>query len=150
MNTLELKHFLLQDPICAKHFGGVISADHLANLILEDGKVYIINTSISSLPGTHWVLIYKDPVKKNVEYWDSLAKFPWEYGYYFTKFFSGITYICNTVRLQGRKKVCGEYTLYFSYYRCRGYTMNSIVNHFSNDLVNNDSIVEIFVKNHTK
>ena len=37
--------------------------------------------------------------------------------------------------------VCGQYCLYFFYYRARGYTMGHIVSVFPNDFNNNDDYI---------
>ena len=44
--------------------------------------------------------------------------------------------------------VCGEYCIYYLIHRCRGFSMQTIVNHFSKRKRINDSIVYEFVTRH--
>ena len=95
MNTLQIKHVLISNPVTEKYvlisnpvtekyFEGVIPKDALKE-IENKPKLIICNTDTSQGKGEHWILIYfrDDDV---VESFDSLGKDPSDYGSEFINF----------------------------------------------------------------
>ncbi len=55
-----------------------------------------------------------------------------------------ITY--NSILLQDNvSNTCGVYGIYYLFHRYRGHTLDSILSHFSNNLVLNDAVVGAFI-----
>ena len=53
----------------------------------------------------------------------------------------------NKIQFQSAfSSVCGQYCIYFLYYRCRKRSMSSTVNSFVNDKLHNDQLVYDFVR----
>ena len=146
MNSLELEQFLLTDTFTTHYFGGVIPADSLKNITPGDGKLYVVNTQPSSHPGLHWIVI-NNKSNTSIEFWDSLGQHPQKYGKYFMQYFNELDYLYNTRRLQGWERTCGHFCLFYAFYRCREYSMETIVNNFTLDIACNDIVVLNFVQN---
>ena len=147
MNSLELENFLRRDTKCAKMFRGVIASDQLNQLILEPKSIYIVNTAPTGHPGLHWTAIYYEDKEHLVEFWDSLGQKPEIYGPYFNDFFKRCNYQYNDTRIQGQKSTCGHFCLFYAFYKCRAFSMPSILETFSLDVTCNDAIVINFVQN---
>ena len=147
MNTLELHDLMKSDLLISKKMGGVISSDHLKTVSPNEEKVYVVNTMPSDHPGLHWVALYVNVEQNLLEFWDPLGASPQKYGEYFRMFFNNYDYVYNTKRIQGQEKTCGHFCVYYAYYRCRGYMMETIVNSFSSDTACNDFNVVNFVNN---
>ena len=91
-------------------------------------ELIICNTDPSTKPGKHWVLFYFD--RDNVEFFDSLGKGIANYGNEFLTFVKrfATTVSENKVRVQApNTDTCGHYCLYYSYFRCKGKSMKSIL-----------------------
>ena len=148
MDDHTLVDIIFRDSITATQLRGVIAADELQviNLTTKKPFFYVVNTDDSFGPGEHWVVVYVPSESEPVEFWDSLGHSPSFYGYFFGQFFRGKYYIYNTMVLQGGKPVCGHFCIYYAYFRCRGYCLDTIVNSFSADRARNDWMVKEFVE----
>ena len=127
MNTLELMDAMSVDA-CMKG-GGVCSANDVLHNTFKRPTYIIVNTAESNRLGSHWVGIYL-PDTGPVEFFDSLGKSPSHYHLYFHTFLQsfGSGYIWNKVAYQSPDStLCGEYCLFFGYYRCRGVSMQNIL-----------------------
>ena len=111
-------------------------------LVTLTNNCFVVNTKPHGSPGEHWVAIYKENNKK--EYFDSYGFPPLVTE---IKTFIGKNYRYNKATLQNFDTVvCGEYCIYFLYYRCRGYSMRDIVKFLFDEPSRNDEIVDDFVR----
>ena len=148
MDTIQLLNLLEKDPIISKMRKDVIPADGLMTIprLGHAPQLYIVNTKPSTHPGLHWTAIYEEPYTKTIDFWDSMGQPPWTYGQYFQNFFENKRFLYSTKPLQGHHETCGHFCLYFAFYRCRHYSLKSIVNSFSADKSYNDILVKEFVE----
>lgn len=89
--------------------------------------------------------------KKQAEFWDSYGQSPEFYSADFEDFlnFNANNWTSNQRMLQSwDSNVCGQYCIYYLVHRCRGFSLNRIVNHFSKNTRVNDTIVFEFVRRH--
>lgn len=138
------------DKIAKTIFQGVFASDQLPYRVADYPSAYIANVDPSELPGSHWVAMYFNEEGK-AEFWDSYGQAPELYSKHFTDFLDRNSYymIRNRTVLQSLdSSVCGEYCIYYLIHRCRGFSMQTIVNRFSKKKRLNDSIVYEFVKRH--
>lgn len=146
MNAWELEAALESDPFTTS-VSRVCAMDELkssgTNL-----KLYIVNSHPKHLPGEHWLAMYL-PTGSPIEVFDSLGLDLHEYSPALKEFvFSrNVSFEINTRHLQGQG-TCGQFCLFFAAHRCRGYSMESIINEFSADLSCNDILVKDFVRKH--
>jgi len=133
MDTCQLTHAVSQDGTLSEIFLGVFPKDMIPRT--RTHSCLIANTDKSNQKGTHWIAMYKDI---NIcEFFDSYGRPPFKNKYL------GKNYIYNNKILQSfNTYVCGEYCLYFLYYRCRGNTLIEIIDTLKCE---GDSIVEDFV-----
>lgn len=151
MNTSEL-WLALQMDCCTKHrVGGVFAIDLLpTNPIPNLPKIFIANTDPHDLPGQHWIGLYI-PLDGPAEFFDSLGHHPSFYDTLFEKFLytHSNEYIYNITPLQSKySDTCGHFCLFYSIHRCRGVSLQNIVQMFSKNGDTNDKIVREFVKDH--
>lgn len=127
MNTLELLFAMYRDVGMRVQGGGVWPADALIHLKCKRPSFFIVNTSEGNNIGTHWVALYL-PEKGPFEFFDPLGHPPEHYHAYFKFFLLGFGYSWNRVAYQAPYSVlCGEYCLYFGYYRCRNMSMRHVL-----------------------
>ena len=67
-----------------------------------------------------------------------------------TEYFRGKNYVFNSKPVQGSdSELCGLFCVFFLYYRCYGYSMNSVVDCLlMDDVITNDFIVSLFGLNY--
>ena len=146
MNEVQIQTLLINNPVTRPYFGGVVAYDELPLLTLEHPVFYVVNTDSRSGVGKHWTVIFLD---NHVEFFDSLGKNVDCYADTFKQFLTvnGPWYMYCCTRLQSfNSKVCGEFCLYFAYYRCLGLPFKDIINKFTSNLNNNDLKVDLFKK----
>ena len=148
MDEVELTRLLLGNQVTSPYFCGVISHDQLNLRQTPETGFYICNTDDSNGPGEHWLaLVWTN--KGPVEFFDSLAKPPSHYDKDFVNFMidKGPDYKYSTKRIQAVDSImCGEFCVFYSYHRCKGYSMEHILTLFSDThLKYNDVIVNSFV-----
>ena len=127
MNTKQLYQALICNEFTNSCFHGVYSLDTLQEIEVKP-KLIICNTDPSTKPGKHWVLFYFN--KNNVEFFDSLGKGIENYGNEFIRFVRKFanTLSQNKLRVQApNTDSCGHFCLYYSYLRCQGKSMDSII-----------------------
>ena len=145
MNNFDLEQKILTDPLANHKFGGVLAADELPHRIKQKPVFYIVNNDTSDKPGKHWIVIYNG---EYVEYFDPLAESPNRVIEQFLSRASQNGYLRMTSPVQGQQsRKCGQFCLYYCYYRVRNYSMNCIVNSLTLDFAMNDYIVDQFVDN---
>lgn len=148
METEEIEDILYRDSFTGQYFRGVYACDQLSGQHLPRPSALVVNTDPSNKPGQHWVAIYitRDGTG---EYFDSFGNGP-SVSQIVQFLGKNTTYVIPNRRLlQGAfSTVCGQYTIFFLLHRCRGLTMNKIINLFSADTAENDFNVNAFVKKH--
>ena len=130
---------------CRGMFLGVFPCDMLPrNLPKKRPLLMICNTDPSYKSGEHWIVIYFD-INGTAEYFDSFGRKPEPV---FERFINRCctSFVCNREQLQSAlSRFCGHYCVFYCLFKRLNYSMNSIVNCFSNDTALNDFIVHKFV-----
>ena len=143
MDNHTLSHLLQNYPYTASYFQGVFAADTLPNI--KRGACYVINTDNYDEPGQHWTCIFAPLGAGSIEYFDSYGRpmiGP------VVQLLGNQKVIYNTQQLQSLySDVCGHYIVYYLLHRCRGHSMQSIVNRFTKDVHRNDKDVYYFITN---
>lgn len=140
LNTFEIDRFMRKDPFIRQMYGGVKAIDQL-DILPKEPSIYIINHDPSTEPGTHWIALFIDSTP---EHFDSLGHYPINSLQNYI-IINGPNYIVNTKRVQSyTSNSCGIFCLFFSYFRCRGYSFNEIMHMFSDNLVVNEFVVQSF------
>ena len=148
MDTTDLETYIKADERISKFYGGVLAKDMLPRIPKKPG-FYIVNTDTSEKPGSHWIVVFVIDNEIS-EYFDPLGKSPDGYFISYLTQQSG-SYRYNVKRCQNYvSNICGQYCLFFCYFRARAYSMEDILKMFQeNDLVYNDQLVYFFY-NYTK
>lgn len=140
MNTHEIKSILHKFEL----FGGVFPLDMIPSY--NCNKIIIVNFDPSNETGSHWVSLYYNNIRN--EYFDS-------YGYKslkkeITKSL-GKCYKFNGEQLQSfNSDVCGHFCVFYTIHKCSNFSLESIINHFTENLKLNDEIVYSYVENISK
>jgi hypothetical protein len=143
MYTSELIDLLKKDKYSRKSFCGVVPYDKLPIRRIRRPCSFIINTQDSTEPGEHWVAIYL-PKRGKLEYFDSYGFTPTLPAIYKIIDLNGKYYIHNNETIQGvDSNNCGLFTLFYIYFRARGYSMNQYLKFFITNKTHND----MFIKN---
>ena len=138
MKTIDVEESLLSDEMTRMIAGGVYAADRLPR------TMYIANTDPHFKPGRHWVVIYFG--EEHIEYFDSLGKQPNRIIEDYLILMGPNGYLRNVRRVQGTQSVnCGQFCLYYAYFKSRDISMDTILSSFTVDYAFNDYIVEQFV-----
>ena len=138
MDGEEIQDYMLKDPYIKKYFKGVYARDELHHLDVDTPNftkpyIMVVNTQPSYLGGKHWICMWIDEYS---EHFDSLGKPPLPTMKHFLTKMG--TYQFNQDQLQHpATNSCGHFCLYYSYYKCRGYSMKDILNKFNTDLMVN-------------
>lgn len=147
MNTSQLQCIISCDPVLRDDILGVFAADHLPSVLPATPCGFIVNTDISSRPGTHWLALF---VRDNtVDFFDSYGQSPRAYDPSFTRWIyqRGLRARINRKRMQSDfSNVCGLYCLYFLRQRLLGRSMTQIVEQFdtTNLGMNDRNILDVF------
>lgn len=141
MNSSKISAILNSHPGIRKKFMGVYPADLLPTKAanIKPG-FYVANTDPHFKAGEHWVTFFipSDTRKNPMEYWDSYGLKPPEI---FASFLE-VPYLRNTKFIQHPfSSTCGQYCIYYILKRYNGYSMEKIVEEFSEDTLQNDIIV---------
>jgi len=139
---------LSRDKKTKEKFIDVFALDQFKSFVQNNSLIpglYIINDQISKENGNHWIALFHQ--NKKLTFIDSFANHHQTYGIdneiYNTDFnvFEQIPF-----RIQDYfSDVCGEYTLFFGYYLCRGKSIEHIMKYFTHDYQNNDLKVRNFI-----
>ena len=141
MYTHELREIVSRDIRLNRQFLGVFAADELPHQI-PVGCLAIVNCCERAEPGQHWIAIYQEAINR-LEMFDSYGLPPSAYNLQNKLPADVIVY--NNRPLQGLfSNVCGQYCLYYCYFKARGYAMNDILSIFSNDFASNDYNVSYY------
>lgn len=143
MNTSQLRCIISCDPVLRERVLGVFAADQLPTVLPYSPCGFIVNTDVSSQPGTHWLAFF---VRDNiVECFDSYGQHLGVYNALFSPWMQRLarSVRVNRTRLQSdTSNVCGLYCVYFLRQRLLGHSMRHIVQRFSvTDLEANDRYI---------
>lgn len=150
MDEEQIRLILLSNSVTRPYFGGIVSHDELHLLKPKSKEFYIVNTDYSTGEGIHWVVLFFD---EHGEFFDSLGKLPINYSSNFRNCLisNRSMYMFCTERLQSvMSSVCGQFCIYFAYYRCKDFSFVDIISSFSSNLNQNDMKVELFTQSLVK
>lgn len=107
-----------------------------------------MNTDISTTKGLHWICIFVLE-NKQLEFFYSLGNDPFIYNYYISDFVSkeamAMTLTYSNKRIQDYfSTTCGQFCVMYSFLRCHGYSLCDFYNLFTDDLKNNESVLNSF------
>jgi hypothetical protein len=142
MYTEELIELLMKNKSSRKVFCGVIPLDQIPLKKIAKECAFIVNTHESDKPGEHWFSVYI-PKRGPIEYFDSYGLPPYhEIIYKFFKY-NKRPFIYNRIKIQhDSSQNCGKFSLFYIYYRSKGYTMKEFLNLFNKQYLSyNDRIL---------
>ena len=143
MNTRELFHHLAKR--CQGLLLGIFPADGLPQRLPTKRPLLLVcNTDPHHRPGEHWIAMFLGDDGSG-EYFDSFGRPPLPI---FRKFLDRncSSWTFNKEQLQSiLSRFCGHYCVFYCLFKRLRYSMNSIINCFSNDTMLNDTIVHNFV-----
>lgn len=151
MDTLQLTSVLSKNPYTKKTFRGVFPSDWLPKQRLHRRPVgLVVNTHPHNLPGEHWLAIYLTADGRG-EFFDSYGHDPSSPLFLksIVKFLrkNANETIFQTRQLQASDSVvCGHHCIFFLQLRNMGLSFEQILELYSDDLAQNDLMVEQFVK----
>ena len=135
MYASQLQHVVDHDLRTTRQFLGVFSANTLPER-MPFRSMAIVNCCNNNLPGMHWIALYQGD---KMEVFDSFGLPPQAYNLQLPQA-AAVTY--NAKQIQSNYSVvCGQYCLYYCYFKARGYGINDIISVFSNDYFSNDDYV---------
>lgn len=130
------------------HFLGVFPSDQIPSpdyIHAHTPCAFIANVDQYGSPGSHWVAIYI-PLPHRIEFFDSYARHPADFGFQFPKDCQ-ITHNLRQVQ-SFNSTVCGEYCIYFLYFRSRGNSMTQLVSRLASmSHLQSDKFVANFTRN---
>ncbi len=147
MTTGQLRRRLLCDPYTSKQYGDVCAMNRLSAKIRRKPRLYVVNTGPSWRSGAHWVAFYFT-LRGPVEYFNPAGLAPQQYNRRFSNILlvNGPSYVYNTDILQSEMSTkCGAYCLFYGMWRCRGLSMEDILNKLTRDYEHNERIVLDFL-----
>jgi hypothetical protein len=148
MNSLELLNSLASDMYCKNAYFGVYAADTLPH-VLKVPALFIANTDVQTLKGTHWVAFHIDS-SGHCEFFDSFGNQPIvpEHRHFLVQTCKSWSH--NNMSLQGfTSTVCGHYCIMFLAFKARGLSIESFLSLFeSNQSSFNDKLIEQMYLNH--
>jgi hypothetical protein len=153
MNGGQIMAFLALDPGTSAVFQGLVMRDY-PRLPSTGQKpaLYILNTDVYAGEGEHWCAAYFE--NNTCEFFDPFGLPPETYGLdrvLNTKAVARRYY--NSVRVQQLSSdTCGPHCLFYSFHRCRGYSLAEILKLYNNggNVVKSDEKAEQFVLNFGK
>lgn len=134
------------DRQIAKGYLGTFAIDTIPYFEVRPGRWCVVNTHPLAKMGEHWVALFYDK-KGGAEYFCSYGRPPKARFMKILKKIFPPNYKRNLIQLQSpNTTVCGQYCIYYLYYRSRGKSMKWIQNKFSKvNLMENDRKVRKFV-----
>ena len=151
MNSNQISALCNSDPMIHQYFAGVYGANELPKTLNKIPFLAIVNTDPSNLPGSHWVAIFVYSKDGRIigEFFDSFGKKPEVYDRSFKHFFDRNCSFVSWNRSHLQKfgsNVCGQYCIYFAFYRCRFIPMSTLIGKtFTKNKKENDNVVNILI-----
>ena len=148
LSSIDIFNALNGDLITTKQFINVFAHDQLPKRKIRKKKwVLVCNASRSGSRGTHWFVLFKE--NANIELFDSLGLSPEIYNLESFLKNQNVNHCnYNSMRLQSSgPKVCGHYCIFYAYWRCMGYSLENILQRFSehNYFVNDSSVLDFYI-----
>jgi len=145
--TSDIWNILTRDKRTKTSFRGVYAKDKLP-VRAPTSSLYVCNTDPSTRGGEHWVVIYIDGDRRG-EFFDSSGDIrPVEKQFERFLYKNSRTWTRNARAVQHlMSDACGYHCIFFAVNRCVGYSMSSIINMYTPNLMYNDEIVKEFVCN---
>lgn len=146
MNSLQIEKILSQDPVTRKFFLGVFASDQLPRRMTHFPACFVSNVDKSTQPGSHWIAFYL-PSPDEVEFFDSYGNEPLFFRGSISDYVSHFSHVTsNPLTLQSPvTAVCGQFCIFYVYYRCRGKSLKSFLSQFVSENICNDHRVYNFV-----
>ena len=148
MNGEQIINFLSLDEHTGRAFQGLVMRDFpcLPSLKKKEA-LYILNTDVLAGDGIHWCAAYF--TEQICEFFDPFGLPPEHYGLdtVLRSKAVGRRYF-NSVRVQNlTSDSCGPHCLFYSFHRCRGYTLPEIIKLYRNSgaKIESDKKAEQFV-----
>lgn len=150
MNNIELHNILTSNHHTQNVYASVLPIDLMPNkappmylrpyaMIINLSPITNRNNKTNSISIEHWVVLYLDKKPKYSEYFDSFALKPPRI---IKDFLNDENYLTSTKQLQGQlTSTCGVYCVFYIYMKSLGYSMQFILDKFSNDYLMNDIAV---------
>lgn len=145
MNTMELEAILESNKHTRRQFRGVYASDELPTGVCAPSSLFVCNTAPHYDEGEHWIILFVDERRRG-DFFDSFALHPTVKT--FERFLNenSIAWCCNLTPVQHPTgDSCGHHCIFFSVYRCIGYSMNEIIAMYTDKLTLNDALVKKFV-----
>jgi hypothetical protein len=136
MYAQQLQHIVDNDARTQIQFLGVFPADMLPER-MPTSSLAIVNCCNRNLPGLHWIALYQGQIV--LEVFDSFGLPPQVYNLQLPQA-DAVSYNAKQVQ-SNSSELCGQYCLYYCYFKARGYNINDIISVFSDDYYNNDKYV---------
>lgn len=143
MNTNQIAAVINSDPSCKGVFRGVMARDQFLKQNISYPSLFVCNTDNSDQPGSHWTAVYFREDAK-CEYFDSYGIPPLFNDVEKKLLAVDASFSYNDCELQSSDtNVCGMYCILFAKYKCRGYSLQEILNIllFVNDSEERDHII---------
>jgi hypothetical protein len=143
MDTLQINAALCSHPITSPYFRGTFPADQLPRCVLSRPSILVANTDKADAPGEHWVGFMLPSEEEVIEYYDSFGLPPNNPS--FNSFVQRNARICvyNNNQVQHYlSDSCGMFVCVFLLFRCKGFSISSIKEMFSNQTEYNEKEVK--------
>lgn len=138
--------------ICPSYFRACVPISDLIymnKLIVPDSKnIFILNTTAKQNIIGHWILLFIS--SSDITFFDSFGRIPDEIDVRINQFINKVhpeKLIVNRKRLQSRYScACGAYSIFYSVFLCKGYSLEEINGWFSKNTSLNDRSVVNWLK----
>lgn len=132
MNTKQLYFALYSNKFTNPYFDGIYSSDNLEDIILRP-KLIIVNTSPSNEKGSHWISFWFN--SNEIDIFDSLGEinfqtYPNDIVNFIKRYSNNINF-CKKAVQPKNTDICGELCLYFAFFKCLGYSLQTITKRMS-------------------
>lgn len=144
MDTKQLFKALTCNKTTRPFFDGVFAKDMLSDIDSKP-QLVICNTDTSEGKGKHWVAFFFQG--ETCEFFDSLGKDCADYGKEFSDFVErfSLKVISSRKRTQPLKsKLCGEYCLFFCFFKCKGEKLSKIVQRMTSASNVHKNVIKLF------
>lgn len=150
MDSIEMFKFCLDDPHISKIFRGVYSRDRLPSSIDIKPCAFIVNTHPSTMPGEHWLAIHFDS-KGHAEFFDPYGKAPINFDLEHFLQTTSTSWSFNNKQIQAPLSLmCGPICLFYLFFRCRNFSLQTLQSFFTQDYKNNEKLIRNFIILFTK
>jgi len=148
MNTTDIQD-VLEVSVPDKFGVAVLPCDWLSRINADQFAV-VINSDTAKSPGMHWLAIFKERSKKQIEFFDScsmpLSFYNPSIGHFLENHANAVLSNCDRIQSEFTN-TCGHFCIYYLLHRTSGKSFEAILNDFSlTDLPSNDHIVKQFVR----